>query len=227
MEHKPELSGTKEVAAEIDAAILALPVRNSPNTKAVIRRYSLELETADPAFVVDLGRELAGTYGYRGVAYELILRHKEAFRSLGSAELEELGRGINSWSSVDGFARLLSGPAWRDGLVSDELIHEWAGSEDRWWRRAALVSTVALNVRSHGGKGDVPRTLAVCRLLMDDRDDMVVKAMSWALRELVVHGPEAVRQFLAENDDRLAARVKREVRNKLTTGRKNPPRTRA
>jgi len=86
------------------------------------------------------------------------------------------------------------------------------------------VSTEALNVRSRGGRGDVPRTLEVCRFLVDDHDDMVVKAMSWALRELIVHDPQAVREFLAEHDDALAARVKREVRNKLTTGRKNPRR---
>jgi hypothetical protein len=79
-----------------------------------------------------------------------------------------------------------------------------------------------LHVRSHGGTGDVARTLAVCRLLAEDPDDMVVKALSWALRELVVHDPEAVRAFLDEHDDVLAARVKREVRNKLRTGLKNP-----
>ena len=126
--------------------------------------------------------------------------------------------------SVDGFARILAGPAWLAGQVPDELIHKWAHSTDRWWRRAALVSTVALNMRSQGGMGDIPRTFAVCRLLVDDRDDMVVKAMSWALRALVVHDPDAVRGFLAEYKELLAARVKREVRNKLETGLKNPRR---
>jgi 3-methyladenine DNA glycosylase AlkD len=106
------------------------------------------------------------------------------------------------------------------------LIRKWAHSEDRWWRRAALVSTVALNMRSRGGGGDVPRTLEVCRLLVADHDDMVVKALSWALRELVVHDPDAVDEFLSQYEDALAARVKREVRNKLTTGLKNPRRKR-
>jgi 3-methyladenine DNA glycosylase AlkD len=165
---------------------------------------------------------LVESYGHRWVAYELVRGHKGAFERLAEAELEELGKGIDSWWAVDSFARTLSGPAWLEGLVPDELIHKWARSEDRWWRRAALVSTVALNVRSHGGQGDVPRTLAVCRLLVDARDDMVVKALSWALRELVVHDPEAVRGFLEEYGERLAARVKREVRNKLATGLKNP-----
>ena len=59
-------------------------------------------------------------------------------------------------------------------------------------------------------------------MLADDHEDMVVKAMSWALRELVVHDPEAVRGFLAENDHLLAARVQREVTNKLETGLKKP-----
>lgn len=123
---------------------------------------------------------------------------------------------------MDIFARTLSGPAWLQGQVPDALIARWARSEDRWWRRAALVSTVALNVRSHGGMGDVERTLAVCRMLVDDYDDMVVKALSWALRALVVHDAEAVSDFLEEHEEVLAARVKREVRNKIATGLKNP-----
>jgi 3-methyladenine DNA glycosylase AlkD len=214
----------KEIAAEIDAAMRALPVRNAPSQRGVRRRYSRHLKEAAPELVLDVARELIRDHGYRGLPYELIRYHKAAFRSVGEAELEELGRGIDSWGSVDCFARILSGPAWLRGQVSDDVIHRWAHSDDRWWRRAALVSTVALNVRSQGGLGDTDRTLTVCRLLVDDHDDMVVKAMSWALRELVVHDPDSVRRFLSEYADRLAARVKREVNNKLTTGLKNPKR---
>jgi 3-methyladenine DNA glycosylase AlkD len=64
----------------------------------------------------------------------------------------------------------------------------------------------------------------VCRILAGDRDDTVVKALSWVLRELVQREADAVQQFLDEYDNVLAARVKREVQNKLKTGLKNPPR---
>jgi 3-methyladenine DNA glycosylase AlkD len=217
-------SDVKTVAAEIDAEIRALPVQNTPGVRALRRTYSRKLSRADPEFVLALARELVYSYGYREPAYELVQNHREAFRNLGPAELEELGRGMDSWWSVDSFARILSGPAWRDGQVPDGLIHRWAHSNDLWWRRAALVSTVALNVRSHGGSGDTGRTLAVCGLLVDDHEDMVVKALSWALRALVVHDPEAVRGFLEMHEGRLAARVLREVNNKLATGLKNPRR---
>ena len=56
---------------------------------------------------------------------------------------------------------------------------------------------------------------------MDDHDDMIVKALSWALRSLIVWDRNGVARFLHEHDARLASRVKREVRHKLVTGRKN------
>jgi 3-methyladenine DNA glycosylase AlkD len=87
------------------------------------------------------------------------------------------------------------------------------------------VATVPLNTRSQGGSGDVRRTLAVCEILVADRDDMVTKAMAWAVRALVGHDPAAVEAFLAARDDVLASRVKREVRIKLSTGLKSPGRS--
>jgi 3-methyladenine DNA glycosylase AlkD len=83
---------------------------------------------------------------------------------------------------------------------------------------------VAFNVRSQGGKGDTARTLAICRLLAADHEDMVVKGLSWALRMLVYFDPQAVEGFLKEYDQVLAGRVKREVGSKLRTGLKNPRR---
>ena len=71
-------------------------------------------------------------------------------------------------------------------------------------------------MKTRGGHGDARRTLGICEMLADDHDDMVVKAMSWALRELGPWDPNAVERFLSSNEDRLAARVKREVRNKLS-----------
>jgi len=222
MDRTVDSSSPGQVAAAIDAEIRALPVRNTPSVRAVRRRYSQALRPAAPAFVLAMARALLEKHGQRWVAYELIGDHRPAFACLGVAELEEFGQGIEGWGTVDAFARTLAGPAWLAGQVPDELILRWAGSPDLWWRRAALVSTVALNMRSQGGYGDVPRTLAVCRLLVDDGEDMVVKALSWALRALVVHDPAAVRAFLQEYEAVLAPRVKREVRNKLETGLKNP-----
>jgi 3-methyladenine DNA glycosylase AlkD len=190
--------------------------------RAVRRRWSARLADRDGCDVLDLARALAPAIGARFVAYELVRHHPGALALVDRPAAEELAGRLSSWGEVDAFAALLSGPAWSAGALRDADVHAWAASPDRWWRRTALVATTGLNTRSRGGRGDTARTLAVCALLVDDRDDMVVKAMSWALRELIWHDPAAVRRFVAGHD--VAPRVRREVTNKLGTGHKNPTR---
>jgi 3-methyladenine DNA glycosylase AlkD len=115
---------------------------------------------------------------------------------------------------------LLSGPMWAEGRIPDKLVVTWADSKDLWWRRAALVSTVALSRR--GDTKALAKVERICTLLVSDRDDMVVKALSWALREMAKKHPVEASKFLAEHEHALAARVTREVRNKLATGLKTP-----
>jgi 3-methyladenine DNA glycosylase AlkD len=224
----PRASGAQKavqsLVQEIAAAMQALSVQNTPAMREVRRACSKKIKPWGAEQVLQLAEALLHRPGLRWIGYELVRFHAGAFRSLEAEQLERMGQGIDSWESVDTFARVLSGPAWLRGQVPDELIHAWARSPDLWWRRAALVSTVALNAKVDNGRGDVPRTLRVCRMLVDDSEDMVVKAMSWALRELVPHDPVALRAFLREHDGALAARIKREVENKLRTGLKTPRR---
>jgi len=159
---------------------------------------------------------------HRFFSDELIANHKGAMAALTRTDIEKLGRGMDSWDQVDCFGTIAAGPAWRLGRIDDDVIAKWARSGDRWWRRAALVCTTRLNVKDT--KGDAKRTLAVCEMLIDDRDDMVVKAMSWALRALAQRDAKPAERFVERYRSRLAPRVLREVGNKLRTGLKNPPR---
>jgi 3-methyladenine DNA glycosylase AlkD len=158
----------------------------------------------------------------RFVAYELVRCHKPTFESLSIESVLKLGAGIDSWSSVDSFAMILSGPTWLYGRIPNDAVYAWVDSEDLWWRRTALVSTVALSRR--GLAADVNRVLSVCTRLATDSEDMVVKALSWALRELSRKHPEQARKFIAKHRKVLSARVIREVQNKLVTGLKTPRR---
>ena len=195
-----------------------------PDMRRAARDAVRELKGAQPDTVLALARALIGTRTHEGrlAAYEVLNRHRGVRAALDTSIMESLGRGMDNWASVDPFCWLVAGPAWLEGRLGDGTIEEWARSEDRWWRRAALVCTTALNKKSMGGLGDAARTLKMCRMLVADHDDMVVKGLSWALRELVSRDREAVAGFLQEHGGVLAARVKREVRNKLETGLKNP-----
>lgn len=217
---------TAALAREIDAAIDALPSLATARVRALRREYSRRLAKAEPRDVLDVALRLCEHPGFerRFVGYELVSNHRGALASLREKDLVRLAGTLDRWESVDTFGCYLAGPAWREHQISDGVVHKWARSKDRWWRRTALVCTVALNNTARGGRGDTPRTLDICRMLVDDRDDMVVKALSWALRELAKRDFSGVRAFLEEYESRLAARVLRETTNKLTTGLKNPRR---
>lgn len=216
-----------DVAAAIAAEIATLPRRDTAEVRAVRRRWSRSLRAAPPAEVLAVARATEAAAGQTGkwVAYELIRYHAGAFAGVGEAQVADYAARLSSWYAVDAFGTILAGPLWARGRLGDGLIEAWSRSDDRWLRRCAVVATVGLNARSSGGPGDAARTLAICRRLADDRDDLVEKALSWALRELSKRDRQAVEAFIAEMDDGLAARVKREVRNKLITGLKTPPKT--
>lgn len=214
----PEIEG---LAAEIRVRLGGLGVSTTAAVRAVRREFTRRIAGMDAESVVALALELLRKDSgvMRFFAYELVNRHKAAMGRLATEDLLRLGQGLDSWSSVDCFAMYLAGPVWARGGVGDKTVAGWSRSKDRWWRRTALVSTVALSRR--GSEDDVVKVKRVCGMLVADRDDMVVKALSWALRELAKKHPEEVWRFLAERGELLAARVTREVKNKLRTGLKS------
>jgi len=216
---------TKPVEAlrdEIAARFADSTSLNVSSVREIRREFSRRIASLEPELVIELGLQIVDSGVPRFFVYELIQHHKKALRRLRPVQLEALGSGNNTWGAVDAFACFLSGPSWREGMASDALIRRWARSNDRWWRRTAVVSTVPLNNKARGGSGDSSRTLMICEMVVADRDEMVIKALSWALRELSKRHPVAVRKFMKHHSETLAARVRREVNNKLRSGLKNP-----
>jgi len=210
---------------EINAILIHLdelprPLR-TPGMRTVARNAARRLKEEDGEVALGIADELVGSDvdGARMVAFEIAFRQRAARDALDWRWLERLGRTLDGWASVDHFARKLSGPCWQRGQITDQRVLIWAGSEDEWWRRTALVSTIALNER-HLGQGDALRTLAICERFVEDRNRLQRKALSWALRELAQRDPAPVEAFLETHAERLAPVIVREVRNKIETGHK-------
>lgn len=170
--------------------------------------YSHLYRNAPPEIMLSIGEHLIFDQGYRLVPYELIYYHPGTIELLNPQKVEALGKGINDWSSSDMFAHFISGPTWLSDIISDDLINKWIDSPNRWWRRAALISTIYLH-------GDIERMLKYCQVLVEDQDDTIIKAISWVLREAIRYDQTAVLDFLAKNEEKLAPRIKLEVGIKL------------
>lgn len=194
-----------------------------PDLRGVVRVHSKKIKGESERDVLRFALAIIakGTLEGRQCAYELVAGHKPTLTTLTIADLNRLVKGVDNWVSVDCFACLLSGVAWRNDQIYHEDVERWSSSKDPWLRRVALASTIPLNLKSRGGMGDVARTIAACERAIHDDHVMVHKALSWALRVLIRVDPAPVEQFLELHAEDLPALVKREVRRKLTTGRKS------
>lgn len=172
--------------------------------------------------VIQLAKELVDTniYECRFIAYKLICRNSKVLARMTVDDMESLRRGLDNWESVDCFAMQIAGILWSDGVITDKMVIAWAKSENLWERRLALAATVGLNMKTNGLMASPKKTIMVCNLLINDKADLVIKALSWAIRELAEVDKAAAKEYFKENQFKFPARVRREVKAKLESGKK-------
>ncbi len=97
---------------------------------------------------------------------------------------------INNWDLVDASAGHIVG-AYLWGK-DDSPLYILANSRNLWERRIAVIAT------SHSIKnGFFDSTLRISALLLNDKEDLIHKAVGWMLREVGKRDMEAEENFLA------------------------------
>jgi 3-methyladenine DNA glycosylase AlkD len=103
---------------------------------------------------------------------------------------------INNWDLVDTSAPYIVGEHLR--TRPRDLLDRLAASESLWERRIAIVSTLAL-VKG----GDIADTFRIAAKLLQDKHDLIHKAVGWALRETGRVSRADLVKFLSRHYERL------------------------
>lgn len=96
---------------------------------------------------------------------------------------------INNWDLVDASASYITGAYLFD--KKRDVLLEWAKDENLWTRRIAIIST-----HFFIKKGDFSDTLSLIKILLNDKHDLIHKAMGWMLREIGKKDEKALLEFL-------------------------------
>lgn len=101
-------------------------------------------------------------------------------------------RQINNWDLVDTSAPYILG----DWLSKNDrsVLYKLAESKSLWDRRIAIVSTFAF-IRA----GQFDDTLKLALILIDDKEDLLHKAVGWMLREVGKRSEKTLIDFLDQN----------------------------
>lgn len=101
-------------------------------------------------------------------------------------------KGINNWDLVD-----LSAPKIVGAYLIDkekELLYKFANSKDLWEKRISMISTQAF-IREHFFED----TLNISKILLNDKNDLIHKAVGWMLREVGNRDLETEEEFLKKH----------------------------
>jgi 3-methyladenine DNA glycosylase AlkD len=196
---------------------------DAKNKKLILKYLKEQTKTLSTEELLSNAKELVRTnqFDCQQIAYMLIGETKSLQQILTEQDIDDLIINPDNWALIDCLGVYVVGPAWRNEQISTNKIKTFSASDNYWLRRLALVATVPLNLKAQGGLGDAKRTIEICTLAIDDHHDMVVKAMSWALRELSKRDKKVVHDFIRKNNNRLHNKILREVMHKLETGKKN------
>ena len=83
---------------------------------------------------------------------------------------------INNWDLVDVTCPHVTGKYLIDKDRS--ILYKWAKSDDLWTKRIAIVSTFSF-IRQN----DLEDTFKIAEILLQDKHDLIHKAVGWMLRE--------------------------------------------
>ena len=98
---------------------------------------------------------------------------------------------INNWDLVDVSAPRIVGAYVRAHPRERRTLLRLARSRNLWERRIAIVATLGLIAH-----GEHDLTLAIAAILLDDKHDLIHKAVGWMLREVGKRDEKALRAFL-------------------------------
>ena len=99
---------------------------------------------------------------------------------------------VNNWDLVDSSAHLIVGP-WLENR-SRRKLYTMAKSRKLWTRRIAIMSTYHY-IRN----GEYDDTLAIAQILLNDKEDLIHKAVGWMLREVGNRDRSVEEQFLTRH----------------------------
>ena len=101
---------------------------------------------------------------------------------------------VNNWDLVDYSTPHIIGDYLFKHQDKRSLLYDWAKSNSLWERRIAIVATFAFIKHT-----EFAPTLSISKLLLNDQEDLIHKALGWMLREIYKKDAKTCEAFLREN----------------------------
>ena len=105
-------------------------------------------------------------------------------------------KNVNNWDLVDTSAYSILGEYLLD--KKRDILYKFSKSKSLWERRISIVTTYTF-IKN----GEFQDTLDISKNLLDDKEDLIHKAVGWMLREVGKKDEKVLKNFLVNNIKKL------------------------
>jgi 3-methyladenine DNA glycosylase AlkD len=144
----------------------------------------------------------------RSAAVEVLVLHPDLVGPEDVPLLERMLRGSMTWALVDELAATVVGELVERHPSATSVLDRWAGDEDFWIRRSALLALLRPLRR---GDGDFERFAGYADAMLEEKEFFIRKAIGWVLRETAKNHPDLVYEWMSTRTHRVSGVTVREV----------------
>ncbi|HKB13343.1 MAG TPA: DNA alkylation repair protein [Vicinamibacterales bacterium] len=133
----------------------------------------------------------------KGLGIEVVARYRRDFtpRLLGAWKRWLAGNHSANWATTDAICGALIGPLIVRHPELDSRLRAWSRDRNMWVRRASIVGLIP---RARQG-GSLDLVYEIAQRLHADREDLIQKAVGWALREAGKADAPRLERYLRAN----------------------------
>jgi 3-methyladenine DNA glycosylase AlkD len=203
----PQRAASEKAYLKSDLEFTGTPV---PAIRATVRAWCRARPDLTHAELIAVTEALWArpVHECRMAAVELLDANVGLLRPGDAALIERMLRTARTWALVDGLASNVMGELTERHPELTAVLDRWAGDEDFWLRRSAML---ALLVPLRRGEGDFGRFAGYADRMLEEKEFFIRKAIGWILRDTAKRRPEMVAAWLEPRAHRASGVTMREA----------------
>ena len=203
----PQRAASEKAYLKSDLEFTGTPV---PAIRATVRAWCRARPDLTHAELIAVTEALWArpVHECRMAAVELLDANVGVLRPGDAALIERMLRTARTWALVDGLASNVMGELTERHPELTAVLDRWAGDEDFWLRRSAML---ALLVPLRRGEGDFGRFAGYADQMLEEKEFFIRKAIGWILRDTAKRRPEMVAAWLEPRAHRASGVTMREA----------------
>ncbi len=171
---------------------------SNPDTRKVAEKF------ADLNYI-ELQKIISSKFNEERLCALIILVNRYKKKRTGEAEKKKIFKfflknlkNVNNWNLVDIATPHIMGEYLVNNKQEVKILDKLSSSKFHWHRRVSILATWGFIKR-----GDLQLTLKIAKKLLNDKEDLMHKAVGWMLREAWKKDAKMVEKFLIKNYNKI------------------------